>query len=454
MKQIFKSRILDMTKGKTLPLLMQFALPLFLGNLLQQFYNLADTSIAGHILGDSALAQIGATSALYGLITNFAFGLNNGFALIVSRCFGADNKIKLKQSVGCMVTLSILFSVFLTAVFLLSRHFMLEILQVPENTMQGALSYITVILAGIPLTMAYNLEASLLQAIGNSFTPLILLFFSSVLNIILDILFMEPLSMGVRGAAIATVLTQGISAVFGAIYICRNYAWLRFGKRDLKVSFSFIMQMLSTGLSMAFMSAIYNIGSVVLQGSINALGEIYIAAQVGARRLAELFYIPGLALGTSTATYTSQNYGAGKRKRIVSGIRTSILLYGIWWIAAVVFTFTLSKSVIKLITGSHNLQVIENAVLYLKISIPCIPPMAVLVILRNVLQGMSHLIMPLFCSTLELIGKVIFAFYIVPVYGYIAVCICEPITWIVCVLFIVAGTMWNRKEFQEREDSI
>lgn len=449
MKQIVKSRIIDMTKGKTLPLLIKFALPLFLGNLLQQFYNLADTSLAGHILGDSALAQIGATSALYGLITNFAFGLNNGFALIVSRCFGADNKTKLKQSVGCMVILSILFSVLLTTVFLLSRYFMLEILQVPENTMQGALSYITVILAGIPLTMTYNLEASLLQAIGNSFTPLILLFFSSILNIILDILFMGSLSMGVQGAAIATVFTQGISAVLGAIYICRNYRWLRFGESDLKVSFSFIMQMLSSGLSMAFMSAIYNIGSVILQGSINALGEIYIAAQVGARRLAEFFYTPGLALGTSVATYTSQNYGAEKPKRIVSGVWTSILIYGIWWIIAVVLTFTLCEPMMKLITGSQNVQVIENAVLYLKISIPCIPPMAVLVILRNVLQGMNHLIMPLFCSTLELIGKVVFAFYVVPVYGYIAVCICEPITWVVCVLFIVAGTIWNHKEFQE-----
>lgn len=449
MKQIAKSRIIDMTKGKTLPLLIKFALPLFLGNLLQQFYNLADTSLAGHILGDSALAQIGATSALYGLITNFAFGLNNGFALIVSRCFGADNKTKLKQSVGCMVILSILFSVLLTTVFLLSRHFMLEILQVPENTMQGALSYITVILAGIPLMMTYNLEASLLQAIGNSFTPLILLFFSSILNIILDILFMGSLSMGVQGAAIATVLAQGISAVLGVIYICRNYRWLRLGKSDLKVSFSFIMQMLSSGLSMAFMSAIYNIGSVILQGSINALGEIYIAAQVGARRLAEFFYTPGLALGTSVATYTSQNYGAKKPKRIVSGVWTSNLIYGIWWIIAVVLTFTLCEPMMKLITGSQNVQVIENAVLYLKISIPCIPPMAVLVILRNVLQGMNHLIMPLFCSTLELIGKVVFAFYVVPVYGYIAVCICEPITWIVCVLFIAAGTMWNHKEFQE-----
>lgn len=426
MKQIFKSRILDMTKGKTMPLLIQFALPLFFGNLLQQFYNLADTSLAGHILGDSALAQIGATSALYGLITNFVFGLNNGFALIVSRCFGADNKTKLKQSVGCMVILSILFSAFLTAVFLLSRHFMLEILQVPENTMQGALSYITVILAGIPLMMTYNLEASLLQAIGNSFTPLILLSFSSILNIILDILFMKPLSMGVQGAAIATVLTQGISAVLGAIYIYRNYRWLHFGKSDLKVSFSFIMQMLSSGLSMAFMSAIYNIGSVILQGSINALGEIYIAAQVGARRLAELFYTPGLALGTSVATYTSQNYGAEKPKRIVSGVWASILIYGIWWIIAVVLTFTLCEPMMKLITGSQNVQVIENAVLYLKISIPCIPPMAVLVILRNVLQGMNHLIMPLFCSTLELIGKVVFALYVVPVYGYIAVCTLFP----------------------------
>ena len=183
-------RTTDMTTGSPAKLLFYFAMPLFIGNILQQFYNLADTSLAGHLLGDTALAQIGATAALYSLITNVAFGLNNGFALFVSRNFGADNKIEMKRSVCWAVLLSAISTILLTTSFLVFRRPLLTLLQVPADTMDGALSYLTVILAGIPLTMAYNLESSLLRSIGNSVTPLIFLVFSSVLNVILDYLFM------------------------------------------------------------------------------------------------------------------------------------------------------------------------------------------------------------------------------------------------------------------------
>ena len=449
MERTQKSRVIDMTKGDPAHLLLVFALPLFFGNLLQQFYNLADTSIAGHILGDNALAQIGATSALYSLITNFAFGLNNGLALMVSRYFGADDRPRLLQSVCWMTTLSLIFSLLLTAGFLALRYPLLILLQVPPEIMDGAMEYLTVILAGIPLTMAYNLEAGLLRSVGNSVTPLLLLLFSSLLNIGLDIWFMGPLDMGVRGAAVATVLSQGISAVLGLLYIIRCYAWLRFGRRQWQASPKFVLEMLTTGLSMALMGTIYNIGSVTLQSSINALGETSIASQVGARRLAELFYLPGAALSTSMATYASQNYGARKRRRIAEGIRTTLFLYTFWWITAIVITFAFADSAIRLITGTSSQEVVRSAELYLHISIPLMPPMAVLVILRNTLQGMGQPFMPLFCSTLELAGKVIFAFFAVPVWGYLAVCICEPVTWVICVACISGWTFLHRAEFRD-----
>lgn len=202
-----------MTKGSPMKLLFTFALPLFLGNLLQQFYNLADTSIAGHLLGDAALAQIGATSALYSLITNFAFGLNNGLALNVSRSFGAGDKKEMKRSVCWMVTLAFISALVMTVGFLMFRKPLLTVMQTPEDVLDGALSYFTVILAGIPLTMAYNLESALLQSMGNSVTPLGFLLFSSILNVILDFFFIgNPLNLGVQGAAAATVLSQGLSA--------------------------------------------------------------------------------------------------------------------------------------------------------------------------------------------------------------------------------------------------
>lgn len=441
------AHVLDMTKGSPVRLLLQFTIPLFLGNLLQQLYNLADTSIAGNLLGDDALSQIGATAALYSLITNAAFGLNNGLALTVSRHFGAGNQKKMKQAVCWMLVLSAVSAFLMTVGFLVFERPILHALRVPSNLMDGAYAYLTIILAGIPLTMAYNLEASLLQAVGNSMTPLKFLLFSSLLNVGLDFLFMKPLAMGVRGAAIATILAQGISAVLIFVYIAKNYPQLRFGKEELHVTKNFVWEMYWTGLSMALMSTVYNIGSVILQGSINALGDVYIAAQVGGRRLAEFFYIPGQALGTSMATYASQNYGAGKGGRIRKGVWTAILLYGIWWILALIIVIFFASDAVRAITGSANSEVIRNGALYLKISIPMIPPMAVLVIVRNALQGMRHSVSPLICSTLELVGKVIFACFIVPAVGYVAVCICEPVTWVICFAFIVAVAFHYRSEF-------
>ena len=446
-----QSRVTDMTRGDPVPLLLKFSAPLFLSNLLQQFYNLADTAIAGHMLGDTALAEIGATAALYGLIMNFAFGMNNGLALTVSRHFGAGDKKGVRRATAWMLALAAATAAVLTVVFLGVRRPLLVLLQVPEATMAGALAYLTLILIGIPLTMAYNMEAALLRAIGNSLTPLYFLLFSTILNIGLDIAFMGPLQLGVGGAAAATVVAQGISAVLCGWYIIRNYPELHFTRVAFANGSRFAGNMFWAGLSMGLMSAIYNIGSVVLQSSINALGSTYIAAQVAARRFAELFFIPGSALGIATATYSSQNLGAGRRSRIMKGVFTAMAIYFVWWIFVMIFVFCFSEWAVAAVTGTSDPEILSNAVLYLKVSAPVIPPMGVLVILRNMLQGIRHTIEPLLASGLELIGKVIFGVWIVPVVGYTAVCFCEPVTWVICFVFIVLATYRCRGELKDQE---
>lgn len=445
-----KSRVLDMTRGDPFRLVLQFSLPLFCSNLLQQVYNLTDTALAGHLLGSAALAEIGATAALYGLIMNFAFGMNNGLALTVSRCFGAGEREGIRRAVGWMVTLSAAVSLVLTTVSLLGRGALLQALQVPAEVWDGAAAYLTVILLGIPLTMLYNMEAALLRAVGNSVTPLLFLLFSSVLNVGLDAAFMGPLGMGVRGAAVATVLAQGISAVLGAVYLVRSYPELHFAPAHLKKSACrAVMNMFWAGMSMGLMSAIYNLGSVALQSSINALGSVYITAQTAARRMAEMYFIPGGALGIGVATFSSQNLGAGRRSRIGQSVRAALKIYFIWWLFVLAFTFLLGEPVLRLITGSSDARIIPNAMLYLKISVPIIPPMAVLVILRNMLQGIRHTVEPLLASALELIGKVIFAVWLVPVWGYRAVCFCEPTTWIICFVFILLAVWRCRSDLQD-----
>ena len=445
-----KSRVLDMTRGDPFRLVLQFSLPLFCSNLLQQVYNLTDTALAGHLLGSAALAEIGATAALYGLIMNFAFGMNNGLALTVSRCFGAGEREGIRRAVGWMVTLSAAVSIVLTTVSLLGRGALLQVLQVPAEVWDGAAAYLTVILLGIPLTMLYNMEAALLRAVGNSVTPLLFLLFSSVLNVGLDAAFMGPLGMGVRGAAVATVLAQGISAVLGAVYLVRSYPELHFAPAHFKKSARrAVMNMFWAGMSMGLMSAVYNLGSVALQSSINALGSVYITAQTAARRMAEMYFIPGGALGIGVATFSSQNLGAGRRSRIGQSVRAALKIYFVWWLFVLAFTFLLGEPVLRLITGSSDARIISNAMLYLKISVPIIPPMAVLVILRNMLQGIRHTVEPLLASALELIGKVIFAVWLVPVWGYRAVCFCEPTTWIICFVFILLAVWRCRSDLQD-----
>lgn len=444
-----KSRVLDMTQGDPFRLVLQFSIPLFCSNLLQQLYNLTDTALAGHLLGSAALAEIGATAALYGLIMNFAFGMNNGLALTVSRYFGAGDESGIRRAVGWMVTLSAAVSLVLTGCSLLGRDALLTVLQVPAQAWGGASAYLTVILLGIPLTMLYNMEAALLRAVGNSVTPLL---FSSVLNVGLDAAFMGPLGLGVRGAAIATVLAQGISAVLGVVYILRGYPELRFTPRQLGAATRrAVTSMFWAGLSMGLMSAIYNLGSVALQSSINALGSVYITAQTAARRLAELYFIPGGALGIGVATFSSQNLGAGRRSRIWQSVKAALAIYLVWWVFVMAFTFLLGGAAIRGITGSTDEVIISNALLYLKISAPVIPPMAVLVILRNMLQGIRHTVEPLLASGLELVGKVIFAVWLVPVRGYRAVCFCEPTTWVVCFVFILLAVWRCRGDLRDAE---
>ena len=435
-----KSRVLDMTQGDPFRLVLQFSMPLFCSNLLQQLYNLTDTALAGHLLGSAALAEIGATAALYGLIMNFAFGMNNGLALTVSRYFGAGDESGIRRAVGWMVTLSAAVSLVLTGFSLLGRDALLTVLQVPAQAWGGASAYLTVILLGIPLTMLYNMEAALLRAVGNSVTPLLFLLFSSVLNVGLDAAFMGPLGLGVRGAAIATVLAQGISAVLGVVYILRGYPELRFTPRQLGAATRrAVTSMFWAGLSMGLMSAIYNLGSV------------YITAQTAARRLAELYFIPGGALGIGVATFSSQNLGAGRRSRIWQSVKAALVIYFVWWVFVMAFTFLLGGAAIRGITGSTDEVIISNALLYLKISAPVIPPMAVLVILRNMLQGIRHTVEPLLASGLELVGKVIFAVWLVPVRGYRAVCFCEPTTWVVCFVFILLAVWRCRGDLRDAE---
>lgn len=436
-----------MTKGSPLKLILFFALPLLAGTIVQQFYNICDTAITGHLLGDDALAAIGATSTIAPLIIYMCNGMNNGFSLLVSSAFGSGSARRLKQTTAIMVELNLALAVVFTALSLLIIRPLMTALSVPAPIFEDAYGYIFIILAGLPATLCYNASAALLRSVGNSKTPLLFLVISSVLNVFLDVLFVAVFGWGVRGAAFATVLAQCVSGVLCVGHIVRHYPMFRLSGADWRPDWRLMGDMFTTGLSMGLMLSIFQIGSVILQGAINLLGPTYITAQIGGRKLMEMAMNPFFALSQATATYVSQNYGAGDRRRIGQGMKIIIELSMLWSTIAVALLWLPAPLWMRLLTGSTDPIVIASGTDYLRVGMPLFYPLALLLMLRNALQAMGHRIAPVLGSIMELAGKVVFAAVIVPAIGYLGVCLCEPVLWVVCMVFMAAFSWHCRREF-------
>lgn len=425
----------DLTKGNISKLIFSFAIPLFIGHILQLTYSLIDTRIVGSALGESALAAVGATSSLSSLLIGFLQGLTNGFAVIVSQYFGAKDIKGLKHAAASSLVLGIGISITLTVFMLLFLNPLLRILHTPQDVFKPAYDYIFIIFLGLTISMLYNVCSALLRAIGDTVTPLIFLAVSVVLNIFLDILCVYSLGMGVRGAAVATVFSQFIALLSCYFYMIKRYEILHFHKEDFSgFQGNLIRTLLSCGLSMGFMSSLVNLGTVALQTSINTLGTDIIVAHTAARKLSELFMLAFSVFGTTMATFCGQNLGAGEIKRIKSGIKKAILYTWIWCADVVLVTYLAAPKLIYLITGSTNPVVISNATAYLKFDTLFYFVTAVICVLRNAMQGIGDHITPLISSGLELIGKTVFAFLLVPSLKYTGVILSEPAVWFIMVI--------------------
>ncbi|MBQ6886588.1 MAG: MATE family efflux transporter [Lachnospiraceae bacterium] len=428
----------DLTKGKPSTLILSFALPIFLGSLLQLTYSLVDTRIVGSYLGEDALAAVGATTTLSNLIVGFLMGLCSGFAIIISQRFGAKDIKGLKKTFAASLTLGIGVAVVLTIVGLVFLNPILRFLNVPHELIETAHQYIFVIIAGLIVSLLYNVFAATLRAIGDTVTPLIILAISVVLNIAGDLFFILVLDAGVRGAAIATVLAQVIAMVSCFVYMIKKYEILRLHKEDFQ-SFEpeMIKNMLSSGLSMGFMSSLINIGSLTLQTAINKLGQDIIVAHTAARKISEIFMMMFSVFGQTMATYCGQNMGAGKIDRIKKGAKLAIIYTWIWSTGVIVASYTIGPWLVHLVTGSTNETVVLNATNYLKFDTIFYYVTAVICVLRNVMQGLGDHVTPLVSSSLEMIGKIVIAVTLVPWFQYTGVIVAEPIVWFIMVIPLV-----------------
>ena len=422
----------DLTKGRPSVLILTFALPIFLANLLQLTYSLADTRIVGTFLGDNALAAVGATTTLSNLIVQFLMGMCNGFAIISAQCFGAKDMDRLRRSLGNSLVLGLLAAVVLTFGGLVFLQPILRFLNVPENLLHTATQYVSVIIAGLVVTLLYDVLSATLRAIGDTVTPLIVLAVSVVLNIGGDLLLIVVLHM------------------VCAVYLWKKYEILRIRVDDMKLQDAGMLRnMLSSGLSMGFMSSLVNIGTLTLQTSINKLGQNIIIAHTAARKISEIFMIMFSVFGQTMATYCGQNLGAGKIERIRRGILLATGYTCIWCTLNIVTAYTIGDWLVWLVTGSKTPEVIYNATLYLKVDTLFYYVTAVICIVRNSMQGLGERIVPLISSSLEMIGKIVIAATLVPMFGYPGVIAAEPIVWFIMIIplliKILRMPVWKQK---------
>lgn len=418
----------NMTKDPILKSLVIFALPILFSNVFQQLYNTIDIMIVGNYLGDTSLAAIGASSSIYELLLGFCFGIGNGLSIVASRYYGQGDQNLLKKSVAGAITIGVILTAFIMTLSSLGLYPLMRLLKTPENILSESHSYISTLTTFIGVMFSYNLLSGLLRAIGNSFMPLIFLIISSLTNIVLDLLFITQFHMGIRGAAVATVLAQGLSVVLCLFYIIRRTPILVPGRKHFAVGKSLYRELATQSLSMGIMNAVVSSGTVILQSAINSLGEVYIACQATARKLNSFAMLPNTTMGAAVSTFVSQNRGAGNKDRIRKGMRTACTISICWGATATVILFFFARNLVTLF-GSTQDVILDNAALYLRFASPFYAVLGILFNMRNGLQALGEKTKPLISSFIELAGKILFAMLIIPMFGYWGVIICEPLIW-------------------------
>lgn len=419
----------DLVKDNILKSLLLFAIPLFISNLFQQLYNTVDAMIIGNSLGDVSLAAVGACGPIYELLVGFALGIGNGLSIVIARAYGARDMKLLKKSVAGALVIGGIVTITMMVVSQIFMHPLLELLNTPSEIIDESYSYISIITLFVGVMFAYNLLAGLLRAIGNSFMPLIFLVISSAINIFLDKLFITAFNMGISGAAVATVIAQGISAILCLMYILYFSKELIPTKDCFKVEKELYCELAGQGLSMGFMLSIVSTGTVILQTAINNFGYLIIAGHTAARKLNSFCVMPGATLCMAISTFVSQNKGAGEYQRIRKGVRIANTLSICWGIIITVILFFIAPGLVRFLSGSTEAEVINNGALYLQINAPFYGVLGILLNLRNSLQGLGKKVVPLVSSIIELGGKCLFVILFIPTLKYMGVIICEPVIW-------------------------
>ena len=442
-----KSKVssVDLLEGPILKSLIIFMIPIMVSSIFQQLYNAVDTAIVGNFLGENSLAAIGACSSIFELFVGFATSLASGFGIVAARSYGSKNMHSLKKCVAGSLVIGLITTIAITLIALVGLRPLLHLISTPEEIFEETYSYIKVISIWVCVMFAYNLLSGLLRSIGNSVMPLVFLIISSVLNIVLDIVCITTFNMGVEGAAIATVISQGVSVILCLIYIILKTPILIPSKEDFKFDLGMYKELAGQGYAMAFMGSIVSSGSIILQSGINKLGTEIIAGHLAARKIYVIGNLPFIAMGVAMSTFIGQNKGANQGDRILEAMKLSYI-YDVFAAVLVSIIFWLfGRTFITWISGSSNPTILNNGSNFLYVVGPFYAVLGILMQTRYALQGLGSKWIPLISSCIEFFGKILFTFVFIPQFGYTAVIFCEPLIW--CAMTIQLVFSFNRNAY-------
>lgn len=442
----------DLTKGSPAKLILMFTVPLLIGNVFQQFYNMVDMIIVGQTLGKNALAAVGATGSLTFLIIGFAQGLTAGLAIITAQRYGAKDYRGLKKSFAASVVISLIVTIVLTVLSLVFIHPMLQLMQTPPEIIDQAQTFISIILLGIFASMSFNLLSNVIRALGDSRTPLFFLIIAVIINVVLDLIFIILFGMGVEGAAIATVIAQVSSSVLCLVYIKKKIPLLQLRKKDFSFDKEEIRVHLNAALPMAFQSSIIAIGAIVLQAALNSLGTDVVAAQAAASRIDQFANQPMMSFGIAMATFSAQNYGAKEYGRILKGVKQTLMMsIGFSLVAGATVIF-FGHSLMKLFVSSSETRVFELAQTYFNINGSLYWILAILFILRYTLQGLGQSKISTIAGMMELLMRSFAAIILTGMLGYAGAAAASPLAWAGSVAVLLYSYLRSMKQLKQLDN--
>ena len=435
----------DMTAGTPGKIIFNFTMPIFIGNIFQQFYNMADTVIVGKFVGNAALAAVGACGTLVFLIIGFLQGVTAGFTVVTAQHFGAGNMKAMKKSVASGAVLTGIVTVILTLLSMISMAKVLHLMNTPSDMYGEAYGYIMVICGGIVAQALYNYLASVLRALGDSKRPLYFLVIAALLNIVLDLVFIIAFHMGTAGAAYATVISQAVSGILCLIYMKKKFEILHMHHEETRISGRHIYILCKMGVPMGLQYSITAIGSVVIQTAINSLGSIAVASVTAGQKIGMFFCCPFDALGGTMATYAGQNAGAGKVDRIRQGVRSATLIGGIYSIAACIVLTVFGGVIPLLFVDASETVVIHQAHQFLTFNSLFYIPLTIVNVWRFTIQGMGYSLLAILAGVCEMIARAMVGFLLVPIFGYIIICFASPLAWLLADAFLIPAFFYCQK---------